>query len=499
MNKKRAFKNILTSTIFKALIVFFTIFSRSYLMRYAGEEATGLYSLYVSVLGILSIVDLGVGTAITFSMYKPLVENDNKTVSSLFYLYKKIYFILFFVLTIIGLGIVPFLPYLAKDNSGNINITVTYLIFLMSQLVNYFYAHKISYINAKMDNYISTIIHSTSQILIAILQIFILISFKSLTLYLLSILIGNLLQLVTTEIVFKLKYSKDIVNYKSIDKELKDDIVKRIKAMFMHKIGGLLVSAFDGVIISAFISVTILGIYSNYTSIVTGMISVLSLIFTSITSIIGQSFAKYSKDKYFMNFKKVYIVNYLLAFVFFFGFHAVINPLISIIFTDDSLLPKDVILFITINYFIQFMRNATLTFKDAAGLFYQDRFKPIVEGVINIVLSLALVSFFGIKGVLISTILTNLFVTQIIEPIVLFKYGFGRKPSKFILINYLLIILFVIYQIIIFFSPIPLIENNYLAIFIYGTASVLISLITFAVLTLLVKPVRVILLNLLRR
>lgn len=131
-------------------------------------------------------------------------------------------------------------------------------------------------------------------------------------------------------------------------------------------------------------------------------------------------------------FKQIYVLNFVIAFIFFFGFFVVIDPLIIILFEEASVLPRDIVLIITINYFVQFMRQATLTFKDASGLFYQDRFKPLVEGIVNLILSLILVYILGIQGVLIATIFTNLFITHTVEPFVLYRYGFESKVKTII-------------------------------------------------------------------
>ncbi|MFA5659984.1 MAG: hypothetical protein WC968_01120 [Bacilli bacterium] len=479
MNRRKAFINILTSTIFKVFIVLITIFARSVLMRQIGEEATGLFSLYTSILGFLSIAELGVGTAITFSMYKPIVAGDKNMVSALYFLYKKIYRIIFFVILAIGILITPLVPLLAKNQTGSYNIYFTYILFLGAQVITYLYGHKTSLINAHLDNYVTTTIHSIGLIVGAALQIFVLLKLKNFDLFFASIIIGNLIQWVLTEVIYKVKYRNLINGQKKIDDDLKKDVIVKVKALFLHRIGGLLVNTGDSIIISTIIGIGILGYYSNYITIVNGVISVLTLVFTSITNIVGHSYAKNSKEVYHKQFIEIYILNYLIAFVFFLGFFMVIDPLVTLLFTEVSILPRDVVLIISINYFVQFMRNATLTFKDASGLFYYDRFKPLVEGIANLILSLIFVFLWGIQGVLIATIITNLALTHIVEPFVLFKFGFNMKPTKYYLVNYLLVAMFIVIIFIIYFIPLPIIENPYVSLLINGTFSIIISLTVF--------------------
>jgi len=189
-------------------------------------------------------------------------------------------------------------------------------------------------------------------------------------------------------------------------------------------------------------------------------------------------------------FKQIYVLNFVIAFIFFFGFFVVIDPLIIILFEEASVLPRDIVLIITINYFVQFMRQATLTFKDASGLFYQDRFKPLVEGIVNLILSLILVYILGIQGVLIATIFTNLFITHTVEPFVLYRYGFESKVKNYYLINYGLMAFFTAFLVGIYYIPLPSFNNHFIDILVLGSGAVLISILFFGIVCLFSKNAR---------
>lgn len=496
MNKRKALINILTSTIFKVIIVIVTIFARSILMQQIGAEATGLFSLYTSIIGFLSIAELGVGTAITFSMYKPIVNCEKNVVSALYYLYRKIYLIIFTVILSIGLLLTPFVPMLAKDNTGLFNIYGTYLLFLGAQVITYLYAHKTSIINAHLDNYVTTTIHSLGLILTSALQIIVLYITKNFTFFFLAIIAGNVFQWLVTAIIFNKKYKGYINDNKTLDQEIKNDVVVKVKALFLHSIGGLLVNTVDSLIISAIIGVSLLGFYSNYIAIMIGMVSVLSLVFNSIMSIVGHSYVKNTKEVYLSQFNQIYVLNFVIAFIFFFGFFVVIDPLIIILFEEASVISRDIVLIITINYFVQFMRQTTLTFKYASGLFYQDRFKPLIEGIVNLVLSLILVYILGIQGVLIATIITNLFITHTVEPFVLYRYGFESKAKKYYVINYSLMGFFTAFLVGIYFIPLPSFNNHFIDILVLGSGSVLVSILFFGIVCLFSKKARQYVVNL---
>ena len=167
--------------------------------------------------------------------------------------------------------------------------------------------------------------------------------------------------------------------------------------MFMHRIGGVLVNTADSVIISAFIGVVILGKYTNYTTIMTAMTGVLGLFFTPLTSIIGHLYVEQDKTevKKYLNFFHTF--NFIIGIIFFLGYYAVIDNLVNICFksNEELVLTRPISFIITLNYFIQFMRQATLLFRDATGTFYNDRWKPLFEGLLNVALSIGFVFLFS--------------------------------------------------------------------------------------------------------
>lgn len=449
MDKKKSLINVAVSICFKLILIVLTILTKRYLIKYVGNKANGVLSLYTSIIGFLAIAELGVGTAITFSMYKPIVDNDTIKVASLYRLFIKFYRIVGIIILIGGLIITPFLPFLAKDNQG-VNLYFTFILMLISVVIGYMYSAKTSVINAYKNNYITTSIYSISIIFEGVLQILLLYFFKSFELFLLCKIISQGLQFILTNLYFN-KHHKVLKKYKEkLDDKTKEEVTKKTKAMFMHKIGALLVNTCDSIIISSFIGVVVLGKYSNYTTIVLSMNGVLLLFFTPLTSIIGHLCAKedFNIQKKYFNF--FYGLNFVLGAIFYLGYYAVIDDVIAICFASnlnnasELLLSKTVSFVITLNYFIQFMRNSTLTFRDATGTFYNDRYKPIFEGVLNLVLSLVLVKYTGIVGVILSTILTNLLICHVVEPYVLFKYGFESNTKKYYLTNYGFIVVFTI-------------------------------------------------------
>lgn len=449
MDIVRSKKNILTSIVFKIVLLVLGILTTRFLIQNAGNEINGLNSLFKSIVGVLNIVELGIGTAISYCIYKPIVEGNDAVVSALYKLLKKMYFVIALIILVGGLLVLPLLPILAKDYTVDVNIYFTYILMLASVVISYSYSAKTSLINAYKDNYITTTIHSVGMIVQQMLQIAVLILFKSFEWFLVCRIAAVVLQWILTEYYANRKHNRIIASKGSeIPEGLKRDIFRNVKAMFMHKIGGALVNSAGSIVISAFCGVVILGKYSNYLSIMTAMIGILILFFTPLTSVIGHMYAENNGNELQKYYNFFFGVNYILAVVFFLGYYAVIDNVVRVFYGNNLEMDNLIVRLITVNYFLQFLRQATLLFRDSTGTFYYDRWKPIVEGAVNILLSLLLFwvlpEDIKLSGVLIANIVSNLFVCHIVEPYVLYKHVFKAPIRRVYLRNYLLVLIFVV-------------------------------------------------------
>lgn len=441
MDNKKAVLNISISTVSRLVVLLLSLITRSILVKNLGEEANGIFALFTSIIGVLAVADLGIGTAITFSMYKPIVEDKKDEISALYFLYRKIYYFIFCIVLLIGFILTPFVDDLAGGQTNSFNVNINFLVYLVATSLTYIYAHKGSLITAYKDTYYITLIRSIGLIVESIVQIILVVTLKSFELFILSIFISNIIQWILTEILFNKKYMLLINNNKELQKDIRKEVFEKSKAMFYHKLGTVLVTTISNIIISASISVILLGFYSNYLLIMTGMISMISLIFSSITSVVGHTYVK-DKNEFYEVFKSIYTLNIIVGIIFLLGYFSVIDGLIVFVFGDEFKLDDKIVILISINYFTQFMRNAVLTFRDATGTFYYDRYKPLVEGLISITLSIILVNYLGILGILISNIITNIFICHTIEPFVLYKYAFKKSVKNYYLVNTFIMILF---------------------------------------------------------
>ena len=443
MDKRKGILNIAVSITFQLLTMATAILVKRFLIQSCGNDVNGLNTLYLSIVGFLAIAELGVGSAISFCMYKPIVEGNVAYTAALYRLFQRVYLAIGGVIWVVGLGITPFVHHLVRYYQlMDVDLHFTFMLMLLSVVVTYWYGPKISLINAHKNNYVSTTITSCGTILQSVLQIAVLLLTQSFAWYLVCRIVSALCQGIVADAITRKKYGH-ILEHKA-DLSILDrvEIIKNIKAMFMHKIGTLLVSTADSIVISVFLGVNDLGSYSNYNTILIAVTNLMALVFTSLTSVFGHLYAESGKETTKQYSNLFHVLNFVLGCVIYLGFYAIINNLVDILFGAE-LLNKTVVFVITFNAFVQFMRKSVLAFRDATGTFYHDRWKPLVEGAVNVVLSVLFVQWWNsIAGVLVATVLTSLLICHVVEPLVLYKYAFATTPTKYYLTNYGMIGLF---------------------------------------------------------
>lgn len=443
MDKKKSVLNVSASLIFRLATMVVSILVRRNLILYCGNDVNGLNSLYLSIIGFLAIAELGVGTAISFCMYRPIVDGDHQKVGALYHLFRKLYLLIGGVILAGGLVLTPFVKYFAIDyDLLDINLHSTFVLMLLSVAITYLFGADLSLINAYKNNYITTAIGSGSLLLQYVLQIVVLKVTGSYHGYLFCRIAAALTQWMIARAIVGKQYAPFFKTRSGIDDRTKQELTKSISAMFMHKVGVLFVNTVDSVVIGAFVGVVALGNYTNYTVIQGSMDGMLRLVFASLTSILGHLYAEKAKETVRRYCDTFHLLNFVLGMVFYLGYYAVADSLVALLFSENLVETRNISRMIAVNGFVQYMRCSTHAFRDATGTFYHDRWKPLVEGAVNIVLSIFLVKRIGVTGVIAATVLTNLLICHVVEPYVVYQYAFGVSPFQYYLRNYAMIGIF---------------------------------------------------------
>ncbi|MGI6452434.1 MAG: lipopolysaccharide biosynthesis protein [Syntrophomonadaceae bacterium] len=434
MRTKKSLVNVTTAVIGQVFAILISFISRFVFVKILGAEYLGVNGLFTNVLSMFALFELGIGPAIIYSLYKPLAFNDEQKVKALMGLYAKAYWIVGVVVLIIGLAIMPFLDLIIKDPPNIPDLNIIYLLFLANSVITYFFSYKRSLIIADQRSYITTIYRYSVYFILNVIQIIILLKTGDFLLFLLAQIISTFIEnlLVSLKANQMYPYIKG-KNKERLDEETKATIFKNVRALVYHKIGGTAVFGTSSIIISAFVGIVWVGLYSNYLLIINALNIIIGQIFTAITASVGNLNAYGDKERSNFIFKTLFFISWWV-----FGFSSIcllvlFNPFITLWLGSEFTMEFFVVLMIVVNYFVTGMRKASLTFKDSMGLFWNDRYKPLAEAAVNLVVALFLVQHWGLVGVLVAIFISTMTVCFWVEPYVLYKYGFERSSKEYFL------------------------------------------------------------------
>ena len=286
---------------------------------------------------------------------------------------------------------------------------------------------------AQQKDYVVQYINVFYLITLNVVQIIILMITKNYYLYLLIKILFRIVENVIINIIANKMYPylrDDQV--KPLEKNIQKDIFKKIKALFFHQIGSFVINGTDNIIISKYIGIAVVGLYSNYYMIINAVRTVTKQIISATTPSIGNLLVTESQDKQYSVFKKIRFANFWIACVCGVFIYILMEPFITIWIGKEYILDNIVLLVLSINFFQKTMRDTYGSFKNAAGIFYEDRFVPIIESIINIIVSIILVKKIGLPGVFIGTIVSGLVLWLYSYPILVYKKIFNRNYLQYL-------------------------------------------------------------------
>ncbi len=396
---------------------------RTVFIRHLGDTLNGVNGLYTSILSVLSMAELGIGTAMNYSLYRPVAQGNIEKVKSYMLLYKKAYRVIGVVIAAAGLAVSPFLPYLVRqpEGVGTRDLTLYYFIFLFNTVSTYFVAYKYSLVNAEQKNYIQTNILTATKMITVSLQIIVILTTGNYYVYLLTAAAVELLQkiFVSNYLDRRYPYLKE-KQVERLSKEETGEIVTKTKALVCHKVGDVARLQTDSMIISGFINVTVSGFVDNYNLVLNSIANVVNIIFNSVLSSFGNLFATESREKQYQIFK---VYRFAACWIYGFtaiGFSILLTPFVQIWQGSERTLAFSVVICILIDYYLKGDRIVLSNFKTAAGVFEQDKYLALIQGVVNLIISVALVQKIGLMGVYIGTIVSGL-IANVTKPVIIYR------------------------------------------------------------------------------
>ncbi|WP_066067717.1 lipopolysaccharide biosynthesis protein [Neobacillus soli] len=426
MRSINSIKNISISVFSQLIIVLLGFISRKVFLDSLGVHFLGVNGLLESVLSILGLVESGIGTSIVYHLYKPLAENNRPKIIALIKLYKKAYAVIAIIVFVLSIILYPFLVKLLKDSGSISYITIVYFIFVAKNMTYYLNAHKVALINADQKGYVLIKVNFGFQVITTIAKIIVLINTGNFLLYLIIELTLYIIQNVVYGRIVEKRYSyiktKETFN---TEKGEKENIIKNVKALFFHNIGTYIVFGTDNILISSFIGITTVGIYSNYSMIIGQLGFLVSPLLSGIGASVGNLIAIESKRKMYEVFKITYLMNFWIFSLCVIFLYNLLEPFINWWLGKGYILDSLTFLVLLVNFYITGLRSAILIFKAKGGIFVQDKYIPLVEATINLVLSLILVNYLGLAGIFIGTTVSTLTTVFWNAPRLVYKHIFN--------------------------------------------------------------------------
>lgn len=431
-------KNTIRSTIwgigYQIVSIVLPFIGRTAFIYILGEDYLGLNSLFTSILSILNMSELGFSSAIVYSMYGAIARDDTDEICKLMNFYKKCYRIIGLLILFLGMLVIPILPKLITGQyPSDINIYVLYMINLFATASSYFlYAYKHSIFWAFQRGDLNRKILIPMDIGKYLVQILMLVILRNYYAYIIVVPIFNIL----TNILRGHLVDKYYPQYKArgkIDPNTQKEITKNVKALFFNKVGSTLTTSFDAVVISAYLGLSVLGKYNNYQYIMTSVIGFIQIIFDSLCAGWGNSLKTETRERNWNLFKEITFVNDWLICWCSACFMSLYQPFIQLWVGKNYLLPYSDVALITLYFWIWRYQIVLTTCKDAAGLWYADRFRPITVGFVNLGLNLLLIKPLGLAGVLLSSIISWILIGCPWLITNVFTTLFKNNPINFIL------------------------------------------------------------------
>lgn len=433
---KNGTRNIAAGFINRFIMMILPFVSRTVIIYTLGSQYLGLSGLFTSILTVLNLSELGFGSALVYSMYKPVAENDRIKICAYLSLYKRIYRWIGLFILIGGLLFSPFLPVIIKkDLPDDINVYIIYFIFLANASISYFaYAHKKALLTAFQRSDVLSNVNSVINIASHSLQIILLLIIPNYYLYVIILPIFTVLDNIWTNYVTTKRYP-DIKPSGVLTKVEIEEIKRHVKGIALQKACSTSRNTFANIIISMFLGLTTIAMYGNYYYIMNSIHAFLYQIPNSIRATVGNSIASESVDKNYKNFKSMYLVYMWISGWCTCCLVCLYQPFMRLWMGEKLMFPMSTVILLCLYFCLLCLSDIIALYKDGAGLWWQGRYRVVVEAVSNLLLSFVLGWLWGVNGILIAPIITITFVGHVYGGYIIFHFYFKGKSFLNFLAN----------------------------------------------------------------
>lgn len=424
---ENAKRNAILAVAKKIVTLVLVLISRKIFIKYIGVEYLGINSLFANVLTLLSLADLGIGTAMNVSLYKPIAEKDYKTLAAIIGYFKKIYWSIAAVITLVGMGLIPFLKYIVNMDQDIPHLYLYYIIMVCRNAFSYLFAYKSSILNADQKSSTIDTITIWLTFVKTILEIIFVVVFKNFFAYLLV----DVLFVVTRNLMVAYVANKRypfITEKAELNNEEKKRICSNLFSLSLYKISFVALNGTDNILMSIMVGTIYVGMYANYYSVSTNIEGMLGLIFMALTPSIGNLVATSKGKDIYRVFNQAQIASFWISGVVCAGLTFLIQDFITLWLGEGMLLDKYTVAAIALYQYYSICMRPIWIFREGTGMYRQIRYIMLITAGLNILLSIVLGKYLGLSGILFATTLANILTCFLYEPRILFKTFLNTNP-----------------------------------------------------------------------
>ncbi|UNL46188.1 transporter [Lactobacillus amylovorus] len=423
---KNSIRNIIFSFGYQILVLVLGFVNRTIFIDILGVNYLGISGLFSDILSMLSLADLGFGVALTYSMYKPLAENDYERLAGLTNLYRKVYRIIALAVTIIGLALIPFLKYLVHLSRPIPHLKLYYVLFLANTVASYLVVYKTSILTADQKEYILNKYRSIFSFLQTVFMTVFLWLTHNYTVYLcVQVFFTYAVNFYCSHVAEK-QYPFIKKKVELPFKEVKE-IFGNLYSVFLYKISGVMLNATDNTLISILVNTTMVGYYSNYSMIITNITNLINTLFYSLTASLGNLVVREKAERRYQVFQMMQSISVILSTICICGFTFLIQDFIRLWLGKQFVLDNVILITIISNFYLGIILLPVWVYREATGLYQQTKYIMVLTAIINLGLSIWWGIMWGVAGIIGASVVARLLTYVWYEPVLLFKEYFGKS------------------------------------------------------------------------
>lgn len=415
-------RNIFFSLLSQILALILDVVCRRFFLHYISIEYLGLSTTFSSVLSILSFAEMGIGSAIIFSLYEPIKNNNKVKIKALMKLYRNVYYVVAAFILIVGSALTPFIKFFVKEIPNVPHVFVVYLLLVFQTGSLYFFSYKINFLNATQQNHIFRKVQIISNLAKSVLQIASILIFKNYFIFLGIAIFFSIATDVFCSVYVNIKYPFLKGKSEKLEEEELKKIKKNVFALFLYKVSNTISTTIDTILISKMLGVIPAAIYANYYLVINYADSFYNNVLGTITPSVGNLMVDSKLEKKKQFFKVLQSAYYWISTYMAVGMIVCFNPFISTFFGPQYLLSQSIVIALVISITLTNFQRPCSLMRDANGLFWYGKFRPLAMAIINLGASILLTHYFGIIGVVFGTVISKILTFVWYDPFVVFKH-----------------------------------------------------------------------------